>query len=371
MQARLVTILGAALAACSSSRAVDPTPALAPPVTATPGEAGTADALAAAVAPAPPAYEVLATGLREINSIAVTGRRVVLGDGDRVLEVPKAAGGTPAVVLALGHHEGEITFDDHIGYSGGSHVAAWGEEAIAGRVVVRGKRPVVELLRVSRPKQPIASRVPAYGASSLVVVGDALFWQAHLLPGPGPLVRTDLKTGRSQTVIPLPMSWYTGPGQGWLYATDGRVVVQLATEVDGEISALYTSRIGGGDAELWRVKGEIGAFAIAGGAVYALVSGELVSGELLPGEKDGVWRVPLDRTPPTKLPIDSATTVFARGDLAYVVTYEGLVAVRGTAIGKVAPADIVGPQTAVATDETHAYWVEDDELRRVALPPAP
>jgi hypothetical protein len=36
-----------------------------------------------------------------------------------------------------------------------------------------------------------------------VVVGDALLWQAHLLPGPGPLLRTELQTGRSQTVIPL------------------------------------------------------------------------------------------------------------------------------------------------------------------------
>jgi hypothetical protein len=360
VETRLVAILGAALAACSSQRKVDPVPAVAPPVTATGGDAGPAEAVAA-VAPVPPAYEVLATGLGEITSIAVTGRRVVLGDGDRVLELPKAAGGTPAVALALGHHDGEITFDDHVGYSGGSHVAAWGEEAIAGRVVVRGKRPVVELLRVSRPRQPIASRAPAYGASSFVVVGDALFWQAHLLPGPGPLVRTDLKTGRSQTVISLPMNWYTGPGQGWLYATDGRVVVQLEIEIDGEHSVLHTTRIAGGEGELWRVEGEIRAFAIAGGAVYALVS----------GEQDGVWRVPLDRTPPAKLPIDNVTNVFARGDLAYVATYEGLVAVRGTAIGKVAPGDIATPPTILATDETHAYWVEGNELRRTALPPAP
>ncbi|MGN6106679.1 MAG: hypothetical protein ACTHU0_16350 [Kofleriaceae bacterium] len=169
-------------------------------------------------------------------------------------------------------------------------------------------------------------------------------------------------------MIPLPIDWYSGPGQGWLYATDGRVVVQLEIERGDEASTLYASRIGGGDAQLWRVEGEISAFAIAGGAVYALVS----------GEEDSVWRVPLDRAPPTRLPIDHATTVFARGDLAYVATYDGLVAVRGTAIGKVARTDLVGARTTgetnhatVATDETHAYWLAGDELRRVALPPAP
>lgn len=323
---------------------------------------------AAAVAPEPPPYEVIATGVRDITSIAVTGSRVVLGDGDRVFEVPKAAGGTPKLVLALGHYDDEITFEDQHGLSHGSSVATWGEEAIAGRVVVHGKRPAVDLLRVSRPEKPFASRAPAYGASSLVVVGDALFWQADLIRGPGPLIRTDLKTGRSQTVIPLPINSYSGAGD-WQYATDGRVVVQLEVKGSDETSTLYVRRIGNGDdAPLWHVEGVIEGFVIAGGAAYAQVA----------GESDGVWRVPLDRTPPTRLAIDSYTNVFARGDLVYVATYLGLVAVRGTTIGTLAPGELNAVTTGsaarhatVATDETHAYWIVNDELRRVALPPAP
>ncbi|MGN6106678.1 MAG: hypothetical protein ACTHU0_16345 [Kofleriaceae bacterium] len=171
VQAGLVAILGAALAACSSPRRADPAPAEVPPVATAPEDAGPLDAPAAAVTPEAPDYEVLATGVREITSIAVTGRRVVLGDGDRVLEVPKAAGGTPVVVLALGHHEGEIWFEDQIRWPGGSPVAAWGEEAIAGRVVVRGKRPVFELLRAvpsnrSRRARPRTARRRSWSSAT-------------------------------------------------------------------------------------------------------------------------------------------------------------------------------------------------------------